>query len=305
MFATLEHKDTDLVSMSNTNDKKDFTFLQRALKDRLQSLYDEGEISAITKEVARVIWGQPLLEIITGKLCLDDEQLTLLDSQITRLGAGEPLQYVLGFAYFAGRQFRVNKSVLIPRPETEELAMMVVEDILPGHRPTVLDIGCGSGCIISTIALENKLTKCCAIDISEGALNIAKENAKDLGADVAFFEADILRADFDFEKVNIIVSNPPYIPQHRKEEMHLNVLNYEPHVALFVEDDDAFLFYRRIAEIGRKILNDGGRIYFETHVDGAKEVAQVLEGLGYEEVRILRDMNGHERFVCGRLNSEK
>jgi release factor glutamine methyltransferase len=301
MFATLEHKDTELASMSNINEKKDFAFLQGRLRARLTTLYDEGEINAITKELAVAVWEKPLIEIITGKLEMSDAQFSIVALQVDRLAGGEPLQYVLGFAFFGGRQFKVNKHVLIPRPETEELAMMVVEDILPGHSPTVLDIGCGSGCIISTIALENKLTRCNGVDISAGALEVAQENAELLGAKVAFIEADILSEDFEFEPVDIIVSNPPYIPQQRKEEMHVNVLNFEPHLALFVEDDDAFLFYRRIAEVGRKILNAGGRIYFETHVDGADKVAEILKGLGYVEVRVLRDMSGCERFVCGRF----
>jgi release factor glutamine methyltransferase len=297
MFATLEHKDTELASMSNTNDKKDFAFLQGRLRTELALLYDLGEIQAIAKELAMATWGKSMLDIITEKLVLTAEQLDLLEQQMSRLANAEPLQYVLGFAYFAGRQFIVNNKVLIPRPETEELAKMVVTEILPKQCPTVLDIGCGSGCIIATIAIENKSTRCNGIDISAEALKLARQNCELLGAKVAFFESDVLDEAFAFDMVDIIVSNPPYIPLAGKKDMHKNVVAFEPHSALFVNDDDAYLFYRKIAEVGRKILSLNGKIYFETHVDGAEHVAQILKDSGYNEVNIFRDMNGHERFV--------
>ncbi|WP_075350041.1 peptide chain release factor N(5)-glutamine methyltransferase [Algoriphagus marinus] len=216
-----------------------------------------------------------------------------------RLKKGEPIQYILGKAPFYGHEFLVNSFTLIPRNETEELVHLILkENKSPGLK--VLDIGTGTGCIPISLALEMNQAEVYGLDISEEALEVARKNAKLLHAEVTFLKCNILEELPPIEDLDVLVSNPPYIPEKGKAEMHQNVLDFEPGLALFVPDHDPLLFYRVIAEKGKKLLKPGGRLYFEIHEEFGAGVLSLLEEKGFTELRLLKDLNGKDRMVVGK-----
>lgn len=237
--------------------------------------------------------------IINKEKELNNDQAELLENWLPRLIDHEPLQYVLQEAWFGGMKFYVDQNVLIPRPETEELADWIISDCkFPIRQLTLLDIGCGSGCI--SIFLKRKLRKAdvWACDVSEAALNIAKQNADALGADIHFLQVNFLKesernklAAFD-----IIVSNPPYVPENDKLQMQPNVLRYEPPIALFVPDDDALIFYKAIADFGRQKLNPNGAIYAEIHEELGTSVLELFRSKNYKAT-LKKDMQGKDRMI--------
>ena len=223
-----------------------------------------------------------------------------------RLEKGEPVQYVIGTADFCGRQFHVAPGVLIPRPETAELCRWITSH---GDRHSVrsnlteclspcevIDIGTGSGCIAITLALEIPKTKVTAWDISDEALHIAQENAKALGANVIFEKKDILNV-FLTSKYDIIVSNPPYICDKEKEAMEKNVLEHEPHLALFVPNDDPLLFYRAIAKNAIDALKPDGMLFFELNPIYAEDTESMLLDMGFKHTELRKDQYGKLRFL--------
>ncbi|ERM84094.1 hypothetical protein P872_00870 [Rhodonellum psychrophilum GCM71 = DSM 17998] len=221
-----------------------------------------------------------------------------MEIALEKLLRGMPIQYILGKAPFYGREFKVGPEVLIPRNETEELVHLIIkENQTPGLK--ILDVGTGSGCIPITLALELKNATVFGLDISEIALEMAKENAKSLKADVLFFHCNILQDEIPIQGLDILVSNPPYVRDSEQAQMHQNVLQYEPHLALFVADDNPLIFYRSIAEKGRIALKPGGKLYFEINEAFGPETKKLLEDLGYSEIHILEDLNGRDRMVTG------
>lgn len=225
-----------------------------------------------------------------------------LDAAIAALAEGRPVQYVVGSTEFFGRRFAVREGVLIPRPETEELAAWIVADERQARR--LLDIGTGSGCIAATLALELPRAEVFAADISEAALAVADENCRTLGAAVTLRRADAL-ADLSVrfpERFDVLVSNPPYVPASDRASMHPNVRDYEPDEALFVPDDDPLLFYRAIAQAGRRMLVPGGRLYFEIYHTAAAALERLLAENGYGAIRLREDMNGKPRMLCARMD---
>lgn len=221
-----------------------------------------------------------------------------LETAMKQLLSGTPIQYILGFAPFYGREFSVSPAVLIPRNETEELVHLIIkENQQKGIR--ILDIGTGSGCIPITLALEMNQPLLYAVDISEGALEIANKNASKLHAKVTFEKLDILKEEIPFHDLDIVVSNPPYVRYSEMKKMHKNVLEHEPHLALFVFDEDPLLFYRIIAEKAKKVLNPGGKLYFEINEALGESTLKLMEDQGYSHVRVLRDLNGKERILNG------
>jgi len=221
-----------------------------------------------------------------------------ISQAIKRLLKKEPIQYVLGKAHFYGRDFSVNPSVLIPRRETEELVHLVINDH-PNFNGTILDIGTGSGCIPVTLKLELPNAQVEAIDISASALIIAKQNADTLEADIKFHEWDILSSDELPSNYDIIVSNPPYVMNREKAEMQSNVLEHEPDLALFVEDDDPLIFYNTITQKATKSLIKGGGLYFEINEQFGIEVANEMQSKGFVNVEVIKDMQGRDRIVKG------
>lgn len=223
---------------------------------------------------------------------------SLLDD-FERLKKGEPIQQILGKAPFYGREFQVSRDTLIPRNETEELVHLIIKDN-PQSGLKILDIGTGTGCIPITLFLEMNEAEVYGLDVSESALAIAQKNAEALIAKVRWVQQDILEEGIPIRDLDILVSNPPYIPEKGKEKMHRNVLDFEPELALFVPDEDPMLFYRRIAILGKKALKPKGKLYFEIHEDYGKDVQNLLFDLGYSEVEIIPDLNGKDRMVKGK-----
>ncbi len=218
-----------------------------------------------------------------------------LEALVQRLLVGEPLQYVTGSTEFYGRKFFTQEGVLIPRPETEELVALILdENHKSGHK--VLDIGVGSGCIAISLALETK-GKVYGSDISSNALQLAKQNADHLSAEVELIAHDILTTEIPLDDLDIIVSNPPYIPNQDKQMMHANVLDHEPEQALFVPDDKPLLFYEAVARRSKGKLREEGKLYFEVHERYGNEVQSLLEEIGYSNVCIHQDMQGKNRMI--------
>lgn len=226
-----------------------------------------------------------------------------LKHDFERLKTGEPIQYILGKGPFYGREFIVSPATLIPRNETEELVHLIIKEN-PQPQLRVLDIGTGTGCIPISLALELKDPVVFGIDISEEALKIASLNAENLKAEVNFKTCDILTQDPKTESLDILVSNPPYIPIEEKSQMHRNVLEFEPDLALFVTDEDPLIFYKIIAEKGKKLLKPLGKIYFEINERFGIQVSKLLSNLGYKNVRIIQDLNGKDRIISGQ-NSDQ
>jgi len=224
---------------------------------------------------------------------------------IRRINNHEPIQYILGEVEFYGRRFIVNSSVLIPRPETEELVRSIITDVnsvLTTDRIfRILDIGTGSGCIPVTLALEIPGAEVSATDISDPSIEVARENALRLNANVRFFKNDILEDEIPFRDLDIVVSNPPYITWSEKQGLKKNVLAFEPYLALFVPDDDPLLFYRVIAEKAPHLLRSNGMLAVEINERFGNEVAALLKVNGFAEVQVLKDLFGKERIVKGTL----
>ena len=227
-----------------------------------------------------------------------------ISDAIARVRAGEPVQYVVGKARFMGYDFKVDRDTLIPRPETEGLVDMITDDYGSCSRHLAcLDVGTGSGCIAISLALALRDASVVAIDISEGALSVARENARSLSANVDFRKADALHLKPEPARIyDFIVSNPPYILPREASEMDSRVLDYEPAQALFVQSDsDPLLFYKAIAEYGRSALKQGGRLYFEINSDFPKETVAMLRQLGYSGAEAIRDYRGLYRYVKATL----
>lgn len=232
-----------------------------------------------------------------------DKDKVLSESEILKflygikaLKKNEPVQYVVGETWFYDLKISVEKGVLIPRPETEELVHWIIQS--EKKSSSILDIGTGSGCI--PLALKNILlnTRVLACDISEVAINIAKVNAEQLELDVDFFRMNVLnKSDWGDDKFDVIVSNPPYIPIVEKNVMHENVLEYEPDLALFVPDETPLIFYDTIASFGLNNLNIGGRLYFEIHENFGPETLAMLETKGYADLEMRQDMQGKNRMI--------
>jgi release factor glutamine methyltransferase len=208
-----------------------------------------------------------------------------------------PIQYVLGHAEFAGLKFKVNENVLIPRPETEELVEWMLEAIDRREPLRILDIGTGSGCIPITISLQIPSAEIHAVDISEEALELARENARRLGAKVRFFNLDILTVESLAKNYDVIVSNPPYVRLSEKNEMRGNVLEHEPDLALFVHDEDPLLFYRKIAVLGKGALTENGMLFFEINENLAEPAREALSNLSYQSIEVRKDIYGKNRMI--------
>ena len=275
---------------------------------RLTPLYETNEAKAIIRWVLDVRFGLSMADILCGKINeISANDQKELEETIQRLEKGEPVQYIIGETYFCGRQFHVAPGVLIPRPETEELCHWIVEKTGVRRQESgdccILDIGTGSGCIAITLALEMPEAKVTAWDISDEALRIAQENAQALGAEVFFEKQDILNhslSTFLFplsSKYSLIVSNPPYIQPKERDGMAKNVLDYEPHQALFTPEDQPIIFYQRIGDFAWQSLKTGGELYFELNPLTAHEVSDYLHHLGFSDIEIRQDQFGKQRFL--------
>ena len=268
----------------------------------LTPLYDAGEAQAIVRTVLDVEYGMTLTDIICGKVNeLSSDEERNLEEIITRLQNGEPVQYVLGEADFAGRTFHVEPGVLIPRPETAELCQWIEEEVSSleaDERKQILDICTGSGCIAITLGLNIPNSEVTGWDISEDALRIAQGNVEMLKArNVRIEYQDALMLPKAAEAADIIVSNPPYICEKEKADMEKNVLEHEPSIALFVPDEDPLKFYRAIAEYASSALKSEGALYFEINPIYEKETREMLQSLGFKDIETKEDAFGKKRMM--------
>ena len=287
----------------------------------LTPLYDAGEAQAIVRTVLDVEYGMTLTDIICGKVNeLSSDEERNLEEIITRLQNGEPVQYVLGEADFAGRTFHVEPGVLIPRPETAELCQWIEEEVSSlkaDERKQILDICTGSGCIAITLGLTIPNSEITGWDISEDALRIAQGNVEMLKAGnvrIEYQDALMLPKAAEAEEAaeiseatksesslskgwNIIVSNPPYICEKEKADMEKNVLEHEPSIALFVPDEDPLKFYRAIAEYASSALKSEGALYFEINPIYEKETREMLQSLGFKDIETKEDAFGKKRMM--------
>ena len=268
-----------------------------ALWHRLTPIYDAGEAKAIVRWLLDVRFGLSMADILCDKMKeLSKEDQKTLERMMQRLESGEPIQYIIGVADFFGRTFHVAPGVLIPRPETAELCEYVL--FCRKTEEKILDIGTGSGCIAITLALEIPEAKVTAWDISDDALLIAQENAKALGADIAFEKRDILDTSLSTSQTwDVIVSNPPYIKPKERNGMEKNVLDYEPHLALFAPEQNPIIFYQRIGDYAWQRLNLGGQLFFELNPLTADDVESYLSNLGFSDIEIRQDQFGKQRFL--------
>lgn len=273
--------------------------LTEKLYDALNQVPEDTERNAIVRAICCDMLGiSTSVYYLKEDVTLLPHQEALLDRTIARLKKGEPLQYIEGKASFCGMDFVVDPNVLIPRPETAELVNWIVSD-LHLHQPKILDLGTGSGCIAISLSKLIPQAKVEACDISDGALNIARENNRTNATNVDFFTFDMLQTKCPLPcSYDVLVSNPPYIKQSEAVDMERHVTEWEPHMALFVPDDDALRFYRAIAEIGQTAaLHSGGHIYMEINQALGEETVSLFETYGYKEIELRKDIFGNDRMV--------
>ncbi len=234
--------------------------------------------------------------IVDRSINLSKSQIKDLNKAIERLNKGEPIQYILGEADFYGRKFFVSPGVLIPRNETEELVDLIIKDY-KDKKIKLLDIGTGTGCIPITLAKELKLNKVFAVDFDPRVIKVARQNAEKFNVEIDFLMLDILKESIPLTGLDVIVSNPPYVTESERILMRENVLNFEPHTALFVSNENPLLYYERIADLAKQSLKEDGRLYFEINEQFGQKLLHLLEDYGYVNVQILQDINGKDRMV--------
>lgn len=297
----------------------------------LSSLYDEKEIESFFYLILENFHQIKRIDLaLNPQMEMNDKQLLYWERVLADLKKQKPIQYILGETEFYGLPFLVNENTLIPRPETEELVELIIKQNSKSEIPPepkvngaklnsklkILDIGTGSGCIAISLVKNISNVEVYAIDISEEVLETAKKNAQINQVEIHFIQADILKIN-NLEQLptsnpklethnpkletqfDIIVSNPPYVRNLEKQEINPNVLEYEPHLALFVEDEDALLFYRKIAQLALKSLSPNGRLYFEINQYLGKETVELIESFGFKNVVLHKDIYGNDRMIEG------
>ncbi|MEM6628288.1 MAG: peptide chain release factor N(5)-glutamine methyltransferase [Bacteroidota bacterium] len=282
--------------------------MHKRVVDQLVTQYSEQEAIALT----RWLWEDVLGISVHSHFVNQEEKIDSLaeeklDNAVERLLLGEPIQHIVGYGYFYGRKFLVSPNVLIPRQETEELLVWIRDSHRSGEALSVVDLGTGTGCIPISLGLEwkllNQTARCVGVDISEKVIHIASQNAEILNFHPEWITLDIFSAtNLQFRDVDILISNPPYIPQQEKSGLFFNVRDRDPDLALFVPDDDPLIFYRHIAELGQYWLKAGGFLYFEVHSDFGEAVVESLRSMGYKNIELRKDLNKRDRMVRGQKN---
>lgn len=272
------------------------------VKHTLSGLYDKGEANALLKNLLQERLSKSFFELASiDENVLSERQEEQLLSDLHRLKSGEPLQYILGYSWFNEMKILVDKNVLIPRPETEELISFILDQQFSPNA-VMLDLCSGSGCIALSLKSAFPTASVYGFDVSDGALKVAEQNSDALNLMVNWKKWDIINencpAIFDVAPA-LIVSNPPYVTMKEFDDMHKNVTDFEPHLALFVSDADPLIFYSIISKFASRKLADGGRLWFEVNKWHAVEVAELMEQNGFDDVRIYRDFSSNDRFVSG------
>ena len=272
------------------------------ISQQIKHLYDERERMQIARMVAAALSHEEQTKYLIERNEVVD--IPSLDSKVEELAKGRPVQYVIGHCEFCGIDIQVQEGVLIPRPETEELVGWAVEKSSDFNQPRILDICTGSGCIALALANRLKHAKVTAIDISDEALSIARHNEERLQLGVEFVKDDALAhlPQMEGREFDIVISNPPYIPASERKTMHINVVEFEPEIALFVDDNDPLIFYREIARRAKELLSENGYLLFEVHQSLACETAEMLTHEGYNHVEIRHDCFDKPRMICSQPN---
>jgi release factor glutamine methyltransferase len=275
----------------------------KELLEKLSNAYGSGEARATLQLLVEDLLHTSWSRFAAGMEQLDGEEMNSLSLAVERILSGVPPQHITGKAWFYGRPFKVNRHVLIPRPETEELVAWVLSE-QPSAPWSGIDIGTGSACIPVSIMCETPLASMTGLDISEDTLAVARHNAENMKAQVSFVHYDILNWQTeDFRDLDVIISNPPYIPESEAIELADRVRDHEPGLALFVPNLDPLVFYRNITEAALHWLKPGGRLYFEIHEAFGQAVQELLVQSGFEQVQLKSDMQGKDRMISGALMS--
>ncbi len=272
------------------------------IRKELSDFYPENEIESFIKIIFSDIYNLSSVDVFMKETeALPENKIFSVTEIVERLKANEPLQYIIGFTEFYGLKFEVIPDVLIPRPETEELVDLILKENSGKKNLRILDIGTGSGCIAVSLAKNLPKASVFALDISSEALAIAEINALNNAVHLSFIQADILQTDKipEIPVFDVIVSNPPYVPFSEKSKMHKNVSEYEPGLALFVDDNNPLIFYDAIAGIAKQHLSENGTLYFEINERFGNAVAELMQSSGFKNVDIIKDINGKERMVKG------
>lgn len=268
----------------------------------LLSLYDEKEIESFFYIILEKNHQLKRIDLaLNPEMILDGQHLKQWKNIVSDLKIHKPIQYILQETFFYNLPFYVDENVLIPRPETEELVDLVLSNnptIQQSKNPKIVDIGTGSGCIAIALAATIPNATVFAVDVSEKALEVAQKNANLNEVNVTFLQKNILETNDLEHAFDIIVSNPPYVRNLEKAEINANVLEYEPHLALFVEDNDALLFYRKIADLAKKNLKPNGQLYFEINQYLGKETVELLENFSFKNVQLIKDIYGNDRMIA-------
>ncbi|WP_336069006.1 peptide chain release factor N(5)-glutamine methyltransferase [Mesoflavibacter sp. CH_XMU1404-2] len=289
--------------------------LKQKFHEHLDAIYGKEEVQNFFFMLTEYYNAIKRIDLaLNTELTIEDDFVLKYESALEALKNHEPIQYIIGQTEFYGLPFYVNENTLIPRPETEELVELILSNTTAKSIPmleegdnkfNILDIGTGTGCIAISLAKQLPNANVSAIDFSAKALEIANKNAELNQVDINFIENDILKiCDSELDsatKFDIIVSNPPYVRQLEKQQMQDNVLNHEPHLALFVEDDNPLIFYRAITQFATKNLKPNGELYFEINEYLGKEMMALLEKFGFKNIQLKQDLFGKDRMICGML----
>jgi len=266
--------------------------------EMLTPLYDVMEAESFFTIALEELKGWKRVDVaLNPDAELSDDEVSKWDALLKELELLKPIQYIFGHTYFYGLDFEVNENTLIPRPETEELVEWIIHENKNRGQVKILDIGTGSGCIAISLAKNLPDAQVFAIDVSADALAVAKRNSESNSVNVTFLQQDILAAETLPEQFDVIVSNPPYVRNLEKAEIKQNVLDYEPHLALFVDDNDALVFYRKIALLAKANLPKNGKLYFEINQYLGKETTGMLEDFGFTNVVLRKDIYGNDRMT--------
>jgi len=277
---------------------------KQAIKHQLTSIYEPLELNSIVNMLIEEVTGWDALhQNIHKNDAIEEEQAIQLEIYTQELLTGKPIQYIIQKAWFMGKPYFVNEHVLIPRPETEELVEWIISYAEIVNKPlSIVDIGTGSGCIPISLKLALPNASISTIDVSSKAIEVAKQNATTHHTDIQFIEQDILQTKQLQDKFDIIVSNPPYIPNREKASMQEQVIHFEPAMALFVSDHFPLQFYSKIAQLGKQALNTNGQLFFEIHYDQGQAILKLLDEMGYT-AELKQDMYGKDRMVRASLKN--
>lgn len=277
--------------------------IKQMYNQNLKHLYHAAEVDNFIRFIAEDFMAISFINLKNyDNKNFSNKEVDTFKKCLTQLASGVPYQYITGFEYFAGLKFKVSNAVLIPRPETEELVKLASTVIKKYALTTIADFGTGSGCIAIALQYSHANATIIGLDISEQALKIANFNNSLVANKVQFLRYNILDNTPPFtKKIDVLISNPPYIPEAEKQSMHINVINNEPALALFTPNKNANIFYKKLATLGLNILNNNGFIFFEIHYLAGEAVILILQNFGYKNIQLLQSIFGQNRFVVAQL----